>query len=62
MTRFNALMKRCKWSLTVRDSCLVDYYTLLTAILSDGKQARVAAMEIGEKVQVVIEGARGLSG
>ena len=28
---------------------------------SDGKQARVAVMEVGDKVQVVINGARGLS-
>ena len=28
---------------------------------SDGKQERVAVMEVGDKVQVVINGARGLS-
>ena len=43
--------------------------TFLICLLSDGKQARVAAREIsgkvadvGDKVQVVIDGARGLSG
>ena len=46
----------------------VDCQALLTSILSDGEQARVAAKEIGdkvtcvdEKVQVVIDGVRGLS-
>ena len=52
----------------VRRPCPVDCKTLLTSIHSDGKQARVAAKDIGdkvqcvdEKVQVVIDGARGLS-
>ena len=46
----------------------VDCQALLTSILSDGEQAKVAAKDIGdkvtcvdEKVQVVIDGARGLS-
>lgn len=59
----------------VSEACLVDCQTLLTSRLSDGKQARVATKDIGdkvaevgvkvecidEKVQVVIDGARGLS-
>ena len=32
-----------------------------SSILSDGKQAKVAAKDIGDKVQVVIDGALGLS-
>ena len=59
----------CEWLLTVSDTCLVDRQTLLTSILSDGKQAKVATKEIGdkvqsvdEKVQVVIDGARVLPG
>ena len=34
----------------VREASLVDFQTLLTSILSDGKQARVAAKDIGDKV------------
>ena len=40
------------------EPCLVDCQTLLTYILSDGKQAKVATKEIGDKVQVLIDGAR----
>ena len=36
--------------------------TLLTHILSDGIQAREVAKDLGDKVQVVIDGARGLFG
>ena len=68
MTKCNALMTRSKWSLTVREDCPVDYRALLTPILSDGKQARVLAKDIGdevkcvdEKVQVAIDGTRGKS-
>ena len=52
----------------MRERCLVDCETLLTCILSDGKQAKVAAKDIGDKVQsvddkvrVVIDGERYLS-
>ena len=38
-------MKRFKWSLTVREACLVAGLILPTSILSDGKQARVAVQE-----------------
>ena len=65
MIKSNTWTKRSKWSLTVREACPVDFRSLLTAILSDGKQAREAAKEIGdkvryvdEKVQVVIDGAQ----
>ena len=61
-------MTRCKWSLTVREACSVDCQAHPTSLLSDGKQARVVAKDIGdkvkrvdEKVQVVIDGARGIS-
>ena len=49
-------MIRSKWSLTVREAP-VDRQTILTSILSDGKQA---AKDIGDKVQVAIDGARTL--
>ena len=66
-------MTESKQSLMVREASPVNCYAFLTAILSDGKYA---AKEIGvkiehvgdkvlcvdEKVQVVIDGARGLSG
>ena len=45
----------------VREPRPVDCKTLLTPVLSDGRQARVVAKDIGDKVQVVIDGARGLS-
>ena len=52
----------------VRQACSVNEQTLLTSILSDSKQARIATKDIGdkvqcvdEKVQVIIDGARGLS-
>ena len=51
-------MTRSKWSLTVREACPVDRQTILTSILSDGKQA---AKDIGDKVQVAIDSARNLS-
>ena len=64
-TKSYVLTKRSKCSLTVREACLVDFRSLMTSILSDGKQAREAAKDIGdkvrcvdEKVQVVIDGAR----
>ena len=44
------------------EHCRVDRQTLLTSILPDGKQAKVATKEIGDKVQVVIDGARAQSG
>ena len=50
-------MIRSKWSLTVREAP-IDRQTILTSILSDGKQA---AKDIGDKVQVAIDGARTLS-
>ena len=67
-------MTRSKWSLTVREACPVDCQNILTYRLSDGKQARVAAKDIGDKVadmgvkveclddkvQVVIGGTRGV--
>ena len=37
----------------MRKLCLVDCETLLTCIFSDGKQAKVAAKDIGDKVQSV---------
>jgi hypothetical protein len=60
----------------VRDVCSVHLQTLLISMLSDGKQVRVAAKDISdkvaevgvkvqsvdEKVQVAIDGARDLSG
>ena len=53
----------------VREASLADFQTLLTSIPSDGKQARVAAKDlddkvrcVDEKVQVVIDGASALSG
>ena len=53
----------------VREACVFDCERLPTSILSDGKQAKVAAKDIGdkvqcvdEKVQVVIDGAPPLSG
>ena len=71
MTKCNTLMTRSKWSLTVRETFPVDCQTSLTSGLSDGKQARFAAKDIGDKVadmgvkvgcvddkvQVVIDGA-----
>ena len=67
-------MKRFKWRSTVRVACLVNCQTFLTSLLSDGKQARLVAKNIGDKVadvgvkvegvddkvQVVIDGARGV--
>ena len=47
--------------MTVRGPCLIFCETLLTSTLSDGKQAKVAAKYIGDKVQVVIDGERALS-
>ena len=41
----------------VSEHCRFDRQTLLTSILSDGKQAKVVTKEIGDKVQVVIDGA-----
>ena len=61
MTKFSASMTRSKWSLMVREPPPVNCKTLLTPILSDGRQAREVAKDIGDKVQVVIDGARGLS-
>ena len=68
MTKSKALTKRSKLSLTVREACPVDCQAHLTSILSDGEQAKVTAKEMGdkvtcvdEKVQVIIDGARGLS-
>ena len=57
----------------MREACPVGCHTILTYRLSDGKQTRVAAKDIGEKVadmgvkveclddkvQVVIDGTRG---
>ena len=74
MTKCSALMTKYKWSLKVREACPVNCQTFLTSRLSDGKQARVAAKGIGDKVadvgvkvecvddklQVVIDGARGV--
>ena len=74
MTKCIALMTRSKCSLTVREACPVDCQTILKYRLSDGKQARVAAKDIGDKVadmgvkveclddkvQVVIDGTRGV--
>ena len=45
----------------VREPPPVNFKTLLMPILSDGRQAREVAKDIGDKVQVVIDGARGLS-
>ena len=59
-------MTKSKWSSTVREAYPVDCQTFLTSIISDGKQAakdigdKVA--EVGDEVQVVIDGAQGLSG
>ena len=53
---------KSKWSSTVREAYQVDCQTFLTSVISDGKQAakdignKVA--EVGDKVQVVIDGAR----
>ena len=61
-------------SLTVREAYPVDCQTILTSRLSDGKQARVVAKDISDKVadvgvkvecvddklQVIIDGARGV--
>ena len=60
MIKCNALMTRSKWSLTVREVCPVDCHTILKSRLPDGQQARVAAKDIGDKVQVVIDGERGV--
>ena len=74
MTKCNVLMTRSRWSLTVREACPVDCQTTLKYRLSDGKQARVAAKDIGDKVadmgvkveclddkvQVVIDGTQGV--
>ena len=46
-------MTRCKWSLMVRDACLFDHSTLLTPMLSDSNQARVAAQETRLVIQQV---------
>jgi hypothetical protein len=46
----------------VCEACPVNCTNPLTSILSDGRQARVAAKDIDDKVQVVIDGARRLSG
>ena len=74
MTKCIALMIRSKWSLTVREACPVDCQSILTYGLSDGKQARVAAKDISDKVadmgvkveclddkvQVVVDGTQGV--
>ena len=46
----------------VRERHSVNGKTLLTPVLSDGIQAREVAKDLGDKVQVVIDGARGLFG
>ena len=45
MTKCNPLMKVSKWSWTVRRARLVCCQNLLTSILLDAKQARIAAKE-----------------
>jgi hypothetical protein len=62
VTKCSALMTRSKWSLMVREACPVNCQSPLTSILSDGRQTRVAAKDIDDKVQLVIDGARRLSG
>ena len=71
VSKCNPSMKKFKWSLTVREAGLIDCQTFVTPILSDGKEARVATNDIGDKVadvgvkvecvddkvQVVIDGA-----
>jgi uncharacterized protein YoxC len=46
-------MTKSKWSLTVRLIYLVDCQVLLTPMLSDGKQARVVARDVSNKVEDV---------
>ena len=55
MTRCNALMRRCKGSLMVR-AAILNCHTRLTSILSDSKQARVAAQESSLVIQQVANG------
>ena len=44
----------------VREPRPANCKTLLTDILSDGRQARELAKDIGDNVQVVVDGAQGL--
>ena len=46
-------MIKSKWSLTVREAFPVDRQMILTSILSDGRQVRVVAKDIGDKVAEV---------
>ena len=71
MARWWKWVTKSKWSSTVREAYPIDCQTFLTSIISDGKQAakdigdKVAEVGVDlqcvdEKVQVVIDGARGL--
>ena len=53
MKNCNALVIKSKWLLTVREAFPVDCQMILTSILSDGKQVRVVAKDIGDKVAEV---------
>ena len=48
----SVLMTMSEWSSTVREAFPISQ-TILTFILSDGKQARIAAKDIGDKVAEV---------